>query len=107
MGQKHLTSQVTLRDLSQISSWDIFSLQENCISVMVQLAMKDNIFLKKLLVSIPPLGMVNDELTIAECCPDATLTNTAMNTFTESKKLRFGIKKCIKMHFTLRRHQST
>ena len=50
------------------------------------------------MVSIPPLGMVDDELTIAECGPDATLTNAVMNTFTESKKLRFGIKKCNKMH---------
>ena len=50
------------------------------------------------MVSIPPLGMVDDELTIAECGPDATLTNVVMNTFTESKKLRFGIKKCNKMH---------
>ena len=50
------------------------------------------------MVSIPPLGMVDDELTIAECGPDATLTNVVMNNFTESKKLRFGIKKCNKMH---------
>ena len=50
------------------------------------------------MVSVPPLGMVDDELTIAECGPNATITNSVMNTFTESKKLRFGIKKCNKMH---------
>ena len=42
--------------------------------------------------------MVDDELTIAECGANATITNAAMNSFTESKKLRFGIKKCNKMH---------
>ena len=50
------------------------------------------------MVSIPPLGMVDDELTIAECGASATITNAVMNNFTESKKLRFGIKKCHKMH---------
>ena len=50
------------------------------------------------MISIPPLGMVDDELTIAECGPNATLTNVVMNNFTESKKLKFGIKKCNKMH---------
>ena len=50
------------------------------------------------MISIPPLGMVDDELTIAECGPNATLTNAFMNNFTESKKLQFGIKKCNKMH---------
>ena len=47
--------------------------------------------------SMDKIGIV-DELTIAECGPDATLTNVVMNNFTESKKLRFGIKKCNKMH---------
>ena len=50
------------------------------------------------MVSIPPLGMVDDELTIAECDPKSTLPNVAMNSFTESKKLKFGIKKCHKLH---------
>ena len=57
-----------------------------------------SLYTYKGLVSIPPLGMVDDELTIAECGIDATLTNTLMNTFTESKKLQFGIKKCNKLH---------
>ena len=50
------------------------------------------------MVTIPPLGMVVDELTISECGPKSTLTNAFMNKFTESKKLEFGIKKCNKMH---------
>ena len=41
------------------------------------------------LVSIPPLGMVDDELTMAECGTASTLTNVTMNCFTESKKLKF------------------
>ena len=44
------------------------------------------------------MGMVDDELTIAECGANATITNAIMNSFTESKKLKFGIKKCNKMH---------
>ena len=47
------------------------------------------------LISIPPLGMVDDELTISECGSAATLTNAIMNNFTESN---FGIKKCNKIH---------
>ena len=50
------------------------------------------------LVSVPPLGMVDDEITMAKCSVDSTKTNTFMNTFTEMKKLEFGIKKCHKMH---------
>ena len=50
------------------------------------------------MVSIPPLGMVDDELTIAECGANANITNAIMNSFTESKKLKFGRKKCNKMH---------
>ena len=42
--------------------------------------------------------MVDDELTIAECGANETLTNASMNNFTESKKLQFGIKKGNKMH---------
>ena len=57
-----------------------------------------SLYTYKGMVSIPPLGMVDDELTIAECGTKATLTNAMMNTFTESKKLKFGIKKCNKMH---------
>ena len=49
-------------------------------------------------VSVPPLGMVDDELTVAQCGMQSTLTNVVMNNFTESKKLQFGVKKCNKMH---------
>ena len=50
------------------------------------------------MLSIPPLGMIDDELSIAECGTKSILTNVTMNNFTESKKLKFGIKKCNKMH---------
>ena len=56
------------------------------------------LYMYKGMVSVPPLGMVDDELTISECGPKSTLTNVFMNNFTESKKLEFGIKKCNKMH---------
>ena len=47
------------------------------------------------LVSVPPLGMVDDELTMAECGAQSTLTNAMINNFTESKKLKLRIKKYI------------
>ena len=50
------------------------------------------------LVAVPPLGMVDDEVTIAECGSKSILTNVFMNNFTESKKLQFGKDKCNKMH---------
>ena len=50
------------------------------------------------LVAIPPLGMIDDEITMAKCSVDSTKTNSFMNTFAEMKKLEFGVKKCHKMH---------
>ena len=49
-------------------------------------------------VSVPPLGMVDDEITMARCTVESTKTNAFMNNFTEMKKLQFGAKKCKKMH---------
>ena len=50
------------------------------------------------LVNIPPLGMVDDEITMAKCSVQSTKTNSFMNNFAEMKKLEFGVKKCHKMH---------
>ena len=50
------------------------------------------------MVTIPPLGMVDDEITMAKCSVESTRTNSFMNTFAEMKKLEFGVKKCNKMH---------
>ena len=52
----------------------------------------------KSLVSVPPLGMVDDEISMSRCSVDATKTNAFMNNFAEMKKLEFGAKKCHKIH---------
>ena len=49
-------------------------------------------------VSIPPIGYVDDVLTISKCGNDAVVTNAIVNAFTESKKLRYGVDKCKKIH---------
>ena len=58
----------------------------------------DSLYTYKGLVAIPPLGMIDNELTMAECGIQSTLTNVMINNFTESKNLKFGIEKCKKMH---------
>ena len=44
-------------------------------------------------VEVPPLGMVDDILTISKCGNDSVVSNAVINTFTESKKLTFSNKK--------------
>ena len=52
------------------------------------------------LVAIPPLGMIDDEITMAKCSVDSTKTNSFMNTFAEMKKLEFGVKMSHDAHRT-------
>ena len=59
---------------------------------------KNAIYTYKGSVEIPPLGMVDDELIISECGNDSVMTNSVINTFIESKKLRFAESKCHKIH---------
>ena len=49
-------------------------------------------------VSIPPMGYVDDVITISKCGNDAVEANAIVNAFTESKKLQYSIDKCKKMH---------
>ena len=49
-------------------------------------------------MSIPPLGYVDDVVTISNCGNDAVATNAIVNAFTESKKLEYSENKCKKMH---------
>lgn len=59
---------------------------------------KNAIYSYKGSVEIPPLGMVDDELVISNCGNESVMSNAVMNTFIESKKLRFGESKCHKIH---------
>ena len=58
----------------------------------------DPIYIYKEEVSVPPLGYVDDVLTIAKCGNDAVVNNAIVNAFTESKKLEYNRKKCKKIH---------
>ena len=94
------TKRIKLKDLvMQGSVWGPLS----CTSSMDKIGQRSYktgspLYTYKGLVSIPPLGMIDDEITMAECGSNSALTNVYMNNFTESKRLTFGIKKCKKMH---------
>lgn len=49
-------------------------------------------------VQIPPLGMIDDVLAIAECGTQSVKTNTIINSFIDSKKLQLSSKKCHQIH---------
>ena len=45
-------------------------------------------------VEVPPLGMVDDIVTISKCSEQAIAMNSAVNSFIESKKLMLKQSKC-------------
>ena len=49
-------------------------------------------------VSVPPLEMVDDILTVSKCGVTAVTMNCKVNAFTELKKLQLGHSKCGRMH---------
>ena len=49
-------------------------------------------------VPIPPLGMIDDVLVVAECGTKSVKTNAIINSFIESKKLKMSANKCHKIH---------
>ena len=49
-------------------------------------------------VAVPPLGMVDDILTISQCSPQAIAMNATVNSFVESKKLKLKQSKCSVIH---------
>ena len=49
-------------------------------------------------VKLPPLGMVDDQLTVAKCGLGSVLASAHMNASSNIKKLQFGAKKTVKMH---------
>ena len=50
-------------------------------------------------VSVPPLEMVDDIISFVKCGSTATAMNAKINAFIETKKLKFGVQKCAKIHF--------
>ena len=49
-------------------------------------------------VSVPPLEMVDDVVTDANCGADSVNLNAKVNTFVEHKKLKLSAKKCSNLH---------
>ena len=49
-------------------------------------------------VSVPPLGMVDDVLTMQKCGATSRAINTEVNAFFEQKKLKLAEKKCVQIH---------
>ena len=56
------------------------------------------IYIYKNGVEIPPIGYVDDVLTMAKCGNSSVINNAIVNSFTESKKLKYGWGKCKQMH---------
>ena len=50
------------------------------------------------MVYVPPLGMIDDVASFAECNIESLKTNSIINAKIESKKLQFGPKKCFNIH---------
>ena len=49
-------------------------------------------------VSVPPLQMVDDILTVQKCGSTSSAMNDQVNAFIEQKKLKLSVKKCVKIH---------
>ena len=49
-------------------------------------------------VSVPPLEMIDDILTVQKCGLEALEINTEVNAFVDLKKLKLAEKKCVQIH---------
>ena len=95
-----LSKRETFRDLVMqgdvlsplVSSLQVDTIGKEC------LESQKHLYYFKNTVPIPPLGMVDDLLTISECGYNTNLLNEYINFKTGTKKLQFGTSKCIKMH---------
>ena len=58
----------------------------------------EGLFLYKNCVSVPPLSMCDDVVSVASCGIDSIKTNAIINSKIESKKLEFGPTKCFNIH---------
>ena len=75
-----------------ISSLQVDTIGKECLEE------NKHLYYFKNVVPIPPLGMVDDLLTISECGYKTKLMNEFINFKTGTKRLQFGASKCIKMH---------
>ena len=75
-----------------ISSLQVDTIGKEC------LIENKHLYLYKDSVPIPPLGLVDDLLTISSCGFKTTQMNQYLNSKTAEKRLQFGTSKCIKLH---------
>ena len=52
----------------------------------------------KNMVDIPPLSLVDDIMSVSNCSPQTMVINGSLNSKIESRKLRMGQDKCVKLH---------
>ena len=65
-------------------------------------------------VSIPPMAMIDDVITVTECGVNSIKVNASVQSMMDTKRLTLSREKCVKMHFgkdstccpTLRVHDS-
>ena len=58
----------------------------------------EGLLLYKNMVYVPPLGMIDDIASFAECNIESLKTNAIINAKIESKKLEFGPTNCFNIH---------
>ena len=68
------------------------SISRECIRDNVGMYMYRNV------VTIPPLGMIDDLAAIAKCGPDSIILNAVINAKINMKRLEFNATKCVKLH---------
>ena len=75
-----------------ISSLQVATIGKECLDE------NKHLYFYKDSVPIPPLGLVDDLLTISSCGFKTTQMNQYLNSKTAEKRLQFGTSKCIKLH---------
>ena len=58
----------------------------------------DHLYRYKNKVTIPMLGMVDDELAVSYCGLDSALSTAQLNAQSNLKKLQYNEQKCVRMH---------
>ena len=70
------------------------SIPRECLRDQVELFKYRNV------ISIPPLGMIDDLGAIAKCGPDSVILNAIINAKINMKRLEFNQTKCVKLHIS-------
>ena len=61
-------------------------------------ALDKHLYKYKNKVKLPPLGMVDDQLTVTKCGLGSVLASAHLNSYTNINKLQFGAQKTVKRH---------